>query len=277
MSFDNFEISNELGQPKRLYHFRYGNSNWRYTSADTDITVGVNELGQPALWVAGAITDGGVTQGGSDQNDIQITIQANSPIPALFRQGQLSGKVFCFVRQYHLGDPASEMPLFWSGTIVNSVQAELAEEQLSGRSLGGTYDRQGLRLAWDRSCPHVIYGNGCRVDKDLHAYPRTIATVSGTGFTCTVHAEPAEGSFSGGFIIWVRLDGSLERRFIERQNGNDFQLLGTTVGLLVGTNVTIYPGCARDTPTCKLFDNLPNYGGFPHMPGKSPFQGPPVF
>ena len=69
----------------------------------------------------------------------------------------------------------------------------------------------------------------------------------------------------------------MNRRGIESQNGNNFQVLGSTDGLEVGTAVTLYPGCPRNTTACKLFNNLPNYGGFPHLPGKSPFDGSPVF
>ena len=275
--FNSFEISGEDGRPIVLYLFQHGNSYWRYNTSDQDITIGLDQNNLPAVWLATAISDEGVTQGGSDQNDLQLTMPSNLPVPLLFRIGHPTGKVWLYVRRYHLGDPREETPLAWMGTVSNSVMVDRATARISGRSLAGTYDRNGLRLAWDRSCPHVLYGNGCRVNKALHAYPRVIGTMDAVSFTCTAHAEPDEGSFSGGFLEWLRVDGSLDRRGIERQDGNDFRVLGLTNGLTVGMNVTLYPGCARTTAACILFDNLPNYGGFPHLPGKSPFDGSPVF
>lgn len=277
MSYNDYEVSIEGGRPIALYEFRYGNTIWRYCTADEDKTVGFDEEGKPATWLAHTITDEGVTQGGSDQNDLQITVQSNNPVAALFRNSKPSGKVWLSVRRYHLGDPESEVPLLWQGTVVNSSRIDKATDSLACRSLGGTYDRNGLRLAYDRSCPHALYGNGCFVPMAEHAYPRTIATLDGTSFTCTEHSEAEEGSFRGGFVEWSRGDGSSDRRGIEDQNGNDFLLLGTTDGLEVGSEVTLYPGCVRNTTNCKLFGNLPNYGGFPHLPGKSPFDGSPVF
>lgn len=272
MSYDNFEISNQSGRPIALYTFLYGASYWRYCTADTDKTIG----GQ--TYLARAISDEGVTQGGSDQNDLQIVMQKNLPVPMLFRNTQPSGKVWLTVRRWHIGDPANETPLLWSGTIVNATDVDEATVRLGGRSIGGSYDRNGLRLAWGRMCPHVLYSDfGCRVNKALHAYPRTLATVDGTSFTCTAHSDAEEGSFSGGFLEFVRDDGSLERKGIESQSGNHFVVLGSTSGLAIGSEVTIYPGCARNTTACKAFGNLPNYGGFPHLPGKSPFDGSPVF
>lgn len=278
MSFDTYEISNSAGRPISLYEFRYGNTYYRYCTADQNQIVGEDEDGYPAVWEALTISDDGVTQGGSDQNDLQVETQADMPIVAIFRNGQPSGKVWLSVRHWHIGDPDEETPLVWSGTVTNAVEVDSATYRLIGRSLAGTYDKQGLRLSWTRMCPHALYSDfGCKVDKDEHAYPRTIATLTGNGFTCTAHAEPDEGTFAGGFVEWLRTDGSLERRGIESQTGNDFRVMGSTSGLVIGTEVTIYPGCARTTATCKAFDNLPNYGGFPHLPGKSPFDGSPVF
>lgn len=278
MAFDTFETSNDDGRPVSLYEFRHGNTYWRYCTNDEDLEgIGLDENDDPADWIAKAISDEGVTQGGSDQNDLQIALPSNLEVPALFRAGKPTGKVWLSVRRYHLGDDVTETPLLWSGTVVNASLVDKATSQLSCRSLGGTYDRNGLRLAWDRMCPHPLYGVGCFVDKAEHAYPRTIATLTGTNFTCTAHTEPEEGSFTGGFVEWARDDGSFDRRGIELQDGNDFLVLGITAGLEIGMEVTIYPGCTRNTAACKLFDNLPNYGGFPHLPGKSPFDGSPVF
>lgn len=275
MSFDAYETSNDDGRPVALYTFQYGNTYWYYCTADEDQTVNGD------TYIALAITDEGVTQGGSDQNDLQITTQSNHPVALLFRNSQPTGKVWLTVRRWHIGDPDNETPLLWSGTVINARLVDEATVQMGCRSLGGSYDRQGLRLAWGRMCPHVLYGIGCNNngsnDKEDHAYPHEIATLDGTSFTVVDYVVPAEGSFSGGFVEWARPDGSFDRRGIERESGNNFLVLGTTDGLEVGTAITVYPGCPRNTTACKLFNNLPNYGGFPHLPGKSPFDGSPVF
>lgn len=278
MTFNAREISTQDGQPIALYEFRYGNSYWRFCTADEDQTIGLDENDDPAVWQARAILDEGVTQGGSDQNDLTLRTQSNNPVAAIFRDGQLSGKVWLSVRRWHIGDDESETPLLWSGTIVNVSPIDRATVQMSGRALGGSYDRQGLRLSWGRMCPHVLYSEfGCRVDKALHAYPHEIATLDGISFSVVTYAAPAEGSFTGGFMEFLRPDGSLQRYGIEFEGGNDFRVLGSTIGLEIGSEVTIFPGCPRNTEGCIAFDNLPNYGGFPHLPGKSPFDGTPVF
>ena len=34
--------------------------------------------------------------------------------------------------------------------------------------------------------------------------------------------------------------------------------------------VTLYPGCLKTPDACKAYANLPNYGGFPFVPGDNP-------
>lgn len=281
MVFNTNEISTYDGKPVALYEFHQGNTYWRYTTNDEDLTLGAN------TWLSKAISDEGVSQGGSNQNDLQIVMPSNLPVPDLFRFGQPSGKVWLTVRRYHLGDVASETPIQWIGTVVNTKLESHSTSRLHCISIAGTFDRDGLRLGWERNCPLVLYGDGCNRDGSNeaadHAYARTIATVDGLHFTCTAHSEPEEGSFSGGYVEWDRGDGSMERRMIENQSGNDFLIMGSPNGLEPGLAVTLYPGCARITTICKLFGgggergNLDNFGGFPHLPSKSPFDGNPVF
>ena len=276
MAYSDNEISNASGQPVFLYEFRYADNYWRYTNADQALTFFQGDP-EEVTYSPVAISDGGFTQGGSDQNDMQVTLPANLPVAGMYKNTKPSGKVWLTIRAWHYGDNDSAQQIQWLGTLTNVILADRATATVQCRSIGGTYDRNGLRLVWQRTCPHVLYGIGCYADKTAHEYPRTIATLTGTNFTCTAHAEPDEGSFSGGFMEWTDDDGNPQTRAIESQDGNDFLVFGTTVGLEIGLSVTLYPGCDRSTTICKLFNNLPNYGGFPHLPGKSPFDGTPVF
>lgn len=276
MVFSTREISTNDGQPVEFYEFRYGDTIWRYTNADQDIIgLGVDDDMVPKDWTAIAISRGQIVQGGSAQNELELTCQLNMAIPDLFHEQKPSGRVFIWVYQNHYGD--DDMVVTWVGSVGNAIKVDAASARLVCRSIGNSFDRNGLRLTWDRMCPHVVYGIGCYLDPADHAYPREIATLTGTNFTCTAHSEAEEGSFTGGYLEFIRADGSLETLAILQQTGNDFQVLGNTRALEVGMDIILHPGCPRNTAGCKLFNNLPNYGGFPHMPGKSPFDGSPVF
>ncbi len=277
MSFNEMEISNEGGSPIWLYEFRIATVFWRYTSADRDKTVGLDENGDPAVWLAKAIMHESITQGGG-ADELEVPFQHDLPLTALFRVNSPSQPLWLTIRRYHETDPDSETPIAWLGTVGNIKDDDEAQARAFCVSLGATFNRNGLRLFWGRNCPHPLYGRRCFVPKEDHAYPTTLASHTGTVITINEDTVAAEGSFTGGFLEWDRGDGIVERRGIEvALSGTDFQVLGLVGAIPVDTDITLYPGCARNTTNCKAFDNLPNYGGFPHMPGKSPFDGTPIF
>ena len=89
------------------------------------------------------------------------------------------------------------------------------------------------------------------------------------------------GYFTGG---WVQFDSEAlgtDKRFIIDGGVEDGQpwlqvsmdMFNFTVG--DGNDVLrIYAGCNRSPEDCRTkFNNTPNYGGFPHVPGFNPFMG----
>jgi hypothetical protein len=82
-----------------------------------------------------------------------------------------------------------------------------------------------------------------------------------------------DGYYVGGSILLVMADGMTEQRAIESRAGNTLTLLSGTSGLTVGQAVKVYPGCNQTSEMCDaVYNNILNYGGFRHMPGKSPFD-----
>jgi hypothetical protein len=285
MSFSDIEISNEDGRPVWLYEFRLATKYWRYTSADRDIPWG-GDPEDPDIWAAETIFHEQITQGGSS-DDLQIPIQPNLDIVPLFRVNSPSQSLWLTIRRRHQGDPDDEAPVAWVGTVSNIKQDSEAQATVFAVSISATFDRNGVWLGWGRNCPLSLYGRGCNNqgsnDPSDHAYPATLATNGGNQITIEEEIVPSEGSFTGGYFEWETLDGFTERRGIEvALDESTFSILGLVGDIEEGTEITLYPGCARNTTNCKLFGsgprgNLDNYGGFPHLPGKSPFDGTPVF
>ena len=275
MSFDAFETSNNNGRPIALYQFVWGNTIWRYTSADSLQTYGGNDF------LPVAIRDDGMTQGGSNENDFMVHSQVDLPIVLLYADSPPTAPVWLTVRRKHADDPDNEAPVYWVGRVANIVRTEnMAEADIRGVSIGKLLKSGGLRLTWGKNCPHCVYDSQCRVPHADHAYPRIAATVSGNLLTITTPTDPDEGTFTGGFIEWDRDGlGTLERRGIEAQiDSSTIKVLGRIPNLAPGDDVTLYPGCDQTTSTCEDgFANLDNNGGFPFMPEKSPFDGSQVF
>ncbi|HLP67719.1 MAG TPA: phage BR0599 family protein [Rhizobium sp.] len=279
MSFESREISNQDGLRIALYEIEWGETKWYYTSADKDLTfdIPVDVGTETRTYKAVAISDSGMTQGGSNNNDITVSAPSNIPLRDLFASTPPSLEIWLTIRRAHYGD--TDPPLiYWSGTITNvKPQEGNAGIDIVGKTLLASFGRSGLRLAWTRGCPHMLYDQDCGVDRELHARTGTISALTGNSVTVTFDdPAPVAGWFDGGFIQWeASLEGTVDRRgIVSSPLDNKFIIFGTTYRLAVGMEVKLYPGCDLATGTClNKFDNLANYGGFEQMTGKNPFDG----
>lgn len=276
MAYEDREISSFGGAPISFYEIEWGNTVWRYTSAEEDQTITIN--GEEQTFVAAAIADSGMTQGGSSNNDITITATDELPLADLFHSTPPSDEIRITVRRAHEGDPVAF--IYWKGFLRNVKRSEdNTHIQIVGFSLLAMFESQGLRLAWTRGCPHILYDDECRADPESFMYQSEIISMTGNSITVT-NVDPsaalADGYFTGGYIEWeANEDGTLDRRGISGSTGNTtLMLLGTTYRLEIGMTVRLYPGCDLTTQTCdEKFGNLENYGGIEQMTGKNPFDG----
>lgn len=308
--YDFNERGDYSAQDVRLYRFSIGENNpggsgtpaanppgsgesaanqavWAYTNNDRNVTWG------GTTYTALAISDGGLKQkGDANSDDFTITLPSSEPIVRLFRGTPPSQPIRAEMRMLQMGASGnSDAPLAWIG-YVSSVKYkdEIASSVLCNTQTA-SLNRKGLRLAWERQCPHALYDNQCRVPKNAWG---VLAVVSAQSNNWIAVILPAPGSttdtaisqagnpvaldrFLNGFIEWDTGAGYVERRAILTPYAGGFVLLGLTDGLFIGCNILLYPGCARTPADCKKFNNIANYGGFGFLPGKSPFDGDPVF
>lgn len=271
-TFDSDERSNDRGTPVYLYEFRLGIKSWRYASSDHDITVG------GVTYTSAPISDEGVTQSGdASGDDLKITMPPTLEVTDLYIATPPTESVAVLLRRYHYGNTVA--PVVWNGIVRNASRRSATAFEFSCRALLASLNRVGLRLAWGRNCPYALYDEQCRVNRYNYAVTTPVLTKGGDFVTVSGLGSYANGYFSGGYIQFpLGMGGTFERIGIESQVGGRLNLIGTTGRLAVGTSIMAFPGCARTPTVCNSkFNNLLNYGGFPHMPDKSPFDGDPIF
>lgn len=266
MSWSDFEYSTASGMPVTLYEFVRGDTRfYRYTNADRDITA------MDAVWQQQAISDSGLSVGAGDSMD--ITLPATNPVAMLYRSLPPSQPVRIRVHRLHVDDNQQEFRTVWIGTISEIKREGIDRARLVTASVASTFIRSGLRLTYGRACPYSLYDHNCRISPSAFGVGGlTISALDGVSITVNLPAGLPDGWFSGGYLEWLS-DGVTERRGLRAQSGNVLGLFGGSAGLSVGQSVTVYPGCDRTIATCNgKFNNVMNYGGQPHMPGKSPYQ-----
>jgi len=271
MAFNILELSSFSGKPVALYEFVYGSASWFYCAYEK--TLVVNGITYQPI----AISDGGFKMSGEPSDDmVTITCDATIPIANMLNGAPPSETIWVNIRRYHHGD--NEAPLIWVGYVATRKQTSPVAVEIRCKMLTSGFDRDGARLTYNRMCPHVLYGIDCRVNKALHSRTVLVEALTGNSVTSSFLSPLANGYLANGYFEWSRFAGALERRAIESHTGTTFTVLGATAGLEVGDYITVYPGCGRTRADCRAkFNNLANYGGWAHLPGKSPFEGDPVF
>lgn len=271
MTFETFELSNYDGAPINLYEFTLGSTAWRYAAAAFNVSVGGN------VFYSAAIDHESYSFSGSSDNDeLTINLDPGLDVCDLYLGTPPSEGVRVTIYSLHHGD--TDAAAVWSGFIKLGRRVHEAQSAFVCVSLLATLARNGLRLFWGRGCPHALYDRQCRVDKADYAVSVQVTSLNAVALTCNGLSALGDDYLAGGFLSFVHSSGALEHRAIETHTGNVIGLLGLSDGISAGDWITVYPGCSRTTATCETkFNNLDNYGGFPHLPTKSPFDGDPVF
>lgn len=270
MTFNTIESSNDLGRPIALYAFNLGAATWRYTSSDEDTDINGHK------WRATAISDDGVKISGSASTD-GLTIEAPSTIAPvqMFYGTPPSQSITVSIYHYHEGD--SEAVLSYIGELLQVSLPEPGKARIACDTISASMQREGLRLAWQRTCGHPLYGLGCNLDKEAHKIEVSVYDVQNNVVYFQGMDTLADGVLNGGFLEWEHPTRGTEFRAIEQQVSNACLMFGLADGLYYGLSAKAYPGCNRTAARCQELGNYPNYGGVPDMPGKSPFDGDPVF
>ncbi|VFR34593.1 Phage FAD/FMN-containing dehydrogenase [plant metagenome] len=274
MSFDALETSLDAGRPLSLYHFYRGGLGWSYTTADREITY------QGGAFTPVAISDDGRRLTGQTTADaLSITAPADLPIAQLYRGAAPAGRVSLTIHDLHLAEDGQLFGMVaWVGSITDVRWPANDRCRITCQAIDSVLDRPGLRLTWQRECPHNLYDRNCRVNPAWHRVGGTIAALDGARVRVGPASGLPDGRYKGGFLEWDVGGGVLEQRGIQGHQGEWLTLFGGTFGLTAGLGVSIYPGCDNVIQTCSdVYGNSPNYGGVPRLPGESPFSGQPIF
>lgn len=271
MTYDASEKGMQSGAPVEIYEFTRGTTEaWRYTSADQDVTVG------PYTYTATTLRRTSIeATPEAARSAIRLIVPRDNEVADLYRVAPPTDIIALTVKRYHAGD--GNVAVIWMGRVVNAEWSG-SQATINCEPVSSSFARPGLRRMYQRACPHVLYSTACGVSKISKKVTGNADGVSGVTVSISECSAYAAGYFAGGFIEWTNSGGNTERRFITDHTGAALTLSLAASGLAVGMEVNVYPGCDHTLSTCKTkFSNLNNYGGFPHIPTKNPFNGDPIY
>jgi hypothetical protein len=282
-TFLELENSRERSRPADLYRFDYGSEVFRFTSSEDAIEF------SGATYEPLQIRRGSPTLNPREQRSQKMQLSAPAAIRPFsdFTAVQPARKLQCNITRIQLdesqlgfGSPEGS-PLYPSPAnpirphvgfvifegYITSIAFEGQTCKIDMNPDSEQFNREVPRYKYQSLCNHVLYDAECAVDKNLFKQSGLVNSVSGNqisvgGFTGT--------SFTGGYV--QNLAGTDYRMIIEH-SGDVFTLLLPFSENPLGTTLTAFQGCAHDVTTClNKFNNVDNFGGFPFVPTKNPFE-----
>lgn len=157
----------------------------------------------------------------------------------------------------------------WAGRVINASIISPVEVELECRPIIEIMDRSGLGPTYARECRHTLYGSDCGVNRENFRVSATITNVSGTFIQVPEILNHPDFWFSLGYVEW----GQNQRGIRRSLEDGWLELTEPFINLSTPQDVNLYPGCSRTLTVCQnKFDNTINYGGFPWVPRKNPFD-----
>lgn len=265
MSYATYEASFQSGEPVELYEFIQGTTTWRYSSGQ-DVVTYLSHTFFPS-----PITRQGIKQSTDVfKNTMTLTFPQSHELASQFIGFAPDEVTTLTIYRGHATDPAGEFQVAWRGRVTAGT-ATGTKVDIDCEPIYTSLQRPGLRARFEYTCRYAVYMRGCNVDKETKRF-NGVASVGSGGLHVTVAGAGALGAtyFVGGMLIGP----DNIARFITAQSGDLLTLQRPYVGVLPGDALKLYPGCDGAKTTCiTKFNNLPNYGGFPWIPVRNPFDG----
>ena len=267
MSIDEIENSAHDGAPQRLFLFTMGDTTFTYVNAP-------RRHQHNSLWYEPlVIRMDDITQALSeDSPTIRVELDSQSELAALFIPYMPSLPVRLRVYRHHVEDPANEYVTEFIGEVASgSIDAEADNCVLSVRMLASNMDRKVPWPVYQKQCNHVLYGPGCRVNRDDYKVETQVIGVLGNVISSPAFAIEGDPTyFVNGYVVHQATN---EMRRVIAQDGPNLTLVTGFRSLRGNDVVTAYAGCDLIKKTCEeKFDNLPRFLGFPNIPNKNPFR-----
>jgi uncharacterized phage protein (TIGR02218 family) len=244
-----------------LYEFIQGDNVYTYTSASTSVFYNFKTYTPKQI---------------SREKITQTTDPLREPISISFPRSDAFAKNFIA----YAADDFTSITIFrgqlngsiWAATYRGRIVEAVSDGntiKLSCESIYTSIQKNGLQARYEYTCRHLLYSTQCGANKNSFSNTGTVGSKSNTTITVAAASSRTNGYFSGGILE----DQNGNTRYILSHTGSTLVISKPWPQLSIGDAVTIYAGCNRARSTCvNKFNNVINFGGFPWIPNKNPFE-----
>lgn len=243
----------------------------RYTSAETDLTVGGNVFkGQDIFITRNKVrTMIGVEV---DTLDLEISAQRShllngTPWLQALRAGAMDGATVKLERLFTPSFGSDQMATFveFLGKVAD-MEIGRTGARVRVNSWLDVLNIQMPRNMFQAGCLNTLYDGACALSKAAYAVNGTVT--GGNTSSITTNLTQADDYFSLGTITFTSgVNNGVTRSIKKHASGALSFALPLVSAPVAGDTFTAYPGCDKTMSTCSAkFNNLNNLRGFPFVP-----------
>lgn len=263
-TFDEDEASVEDSTPREGVVISYPVATYRIAIGDQDLVIDGN-----TYTATTSDRDALSASMSGDSQDMVLNIPCSHPIvKRWFANGVPPRLVTAVLYRKQAGGESRRM---FGGSVMGvSVNDHMASLQIKTKLSQIATIRIPVITA-GRDCPHVLYDDNCRVDREDFVVDSTIVHVAGRVVTvASMGAHPDSWAKYGEF--WHTFSG--EKVSISEHSGNTLTLQYGLNSMKEGQAVKVFAGCGRNflDDCVAKFSNPHNFGGFPNLPIKNPMK-----
>jgi len=262
--YDEYDDSIDSSSPVELFTFTRGNGVFRYTTTEQDYVY------ENQVYRSLALKRGAIEQSENTFKDgVSLTFPLSDTFARSFITTDQEQTTVLTIRRGHIQDPDQQFIVYWKGRVAGAT-ANDNTIAVTCESIFTNVKQLGSRNTYSYACRHALYQDKCAVDREQYRADVNIITVLSDSIIAVDNINQfGAGYFNGGIARFS--NGHM--RMITDRTGAQITLNRPIQGLAVGQQVALYPGCDHAITTCSdKFDNLDNFGGFPQIPTRNPFD-----
>ena len=266
--FDAIETSREGGNVAEFFSFVLGPVSYRFTSFGSDVVFG------GLSYLETQISRSKIEASNSEAaNVVKITVPATNPVAVRYIANTPGYTAAVQILRGHADDPSEQTVVLFEGYIDHVAFTGDISAEIVCKPDTDILRRSGPRISYQGLCNHFLYDARCKVNPAAFTYTGLVSGVSGDQIT--VNGVAANGAdWAVGGYVRAPSGAQDDARLVIAQASDTLTLLSPFSIPVLSTNVDVLAGCDHSLATCQSkFANVINFGGYPYVPPKNPFNG----
>lgn len=265
MSYAIQENSTEEGSPVELYEFTTGGTVYYFTTGAEAIVIGGH------TYVPTPVSRDTIVVGPESRTEVvQISLPEDHAFVNGYARVVPGNRALLVLKRIHRTDALTEVITVFQGVVrAVSFSDKGGFARVGVMPISGALTRQVPRYVYSSQCNHVLYDSWCTKVANDYKFTGTVTANSHQFLTVPGSDANGDGWYNAGFATF-----NGDYRMIQKNTGTEIKLLLPFNDDLTGLDVDLFAGCDHSVAVCKSdkFENLINFGGFPNVPSKNPFN-----